>query len=63
MNITSKEFNRNPGQVYRAADRGMISGDKVIINHGDYPDRIFELTARERRVHLDDKKGEENEDS
>jgi len=42
--FTAKQFNKNPASVYRAADKG----DVVRLNHDRYPDKIFELTARDR---------------
>lgn len=44
MNITAKEMHNAPGKAYREADKG----ETVIINHDRYPDKVFELTARER---------------
>jgi len=48
--FTAKEFHHSPGKVYRAADLGK----KVIINNANYSDKVFELTARERREGFDD---------
>lgn len=45
MNLTAKEMHNSPAQAYREADKGEI----VVINHDRYPDKIFELTARERK--------------
>lgn len=45
MNITAKEMHNAPGKAYREADKG----ETVIINHDRYPDKVFELTARERK--------------
>lgn len=51
--FTADEFRRKPSIVYREADRGAISGEKVIINHGDYSDKVFELKAIERGSNWD----------
>ena len=45
MNLTAKDMHNSPAQAYREADKG----NTVTINHDRYPDKIFELTARERR--------------
>jgi hypothetical protein len=45
MKTTADEFRKKPQEVYRAADKG----DEVVINHDRYRDRVFVLTARERR--------------
>lgn len=44
MKITAQELARTPASVYRSADKG----DVVVINHDRYPDRVFELKARDR---------------
>lgn len=46
--FTADDMARQAAQVYRAAD---VDG-KAIINNTRYPDKIFELIARERRVNL-----------
>lgn len=45
MILTAKDMHNSPAQAYREADKG----ETVIINHDRYPDKVFELTARERR--------------
>lgn len=45
MKITAEKLAKKPAQAYREADKG----NTVTINHDRYPDKIFELTARERR--------------
>ncbi len=45
MKITAEEMTKRPAQAYRSADKG----ESVIINHDRYPDKVFELTARERK--------------
>ena len=52
---TAEEFSNKPQQVYREADKGST----VTINHSRYPDVIFEMIARPRRVNLED--GREDE--
>lgn len=44
MNLTAKEMHNSPAQAYREADKG----NTVVINHDRYPDKVFELTARDR---------------
>jgi len=46
MKITAESLAKKPAQAYRAADKG----ETVVINHDRYPDKVFELTARERRA-------------
>lgn len=46
---TAEEFSNKPALIYREADKGST----VTINHSRYPDVIFELTARPRRVNLE----------
>ena len=41
--VNAEEFNKKPGPVFRAADKG----ETVIINHDRY-EKVFELTARDR---------------
>ncbi len=48
--FTADQVQKQAGRVYRSADKN----GKVIINNSRYPDKIFELTARERRVNLKD---------
>lgn len=50
--FTAEEFSNKPQQIYREADKGST----VTINHSRYPDVIFEITARPRRVNLDGNK-------
>lgn len=57
MKITATEMQIEPGKVYRAADKG----EKVTINHDRYPDKVFELTARERKP-LQDKDEDQKND-
>lgn len=45
MNLTAKEMHNSPAQAYREADKG----NTVVINHDRYPEKVFELTARERK--------------
>jgi len=45
MKITAETLAKKPAQAYREADKG----NTVTINHDRYPDKVFELTARERR--------------
>jgi hypothetical protein len=45
MILTAKDMHNSPAQAYREADKG----ETVIINHDRYPDKVFELTARERK--------------
>lgn len=49
MKITAESLAKKPAAAYRAADKG----DVVVINHDRYPDKVFELTARERRANTD----------
>lgn len=44
MILTAKEMHNSPAQAYREADKG----ETVVINHDRYPDKVFELTARDR---------------
>ena len=44
MKTTAAKFKKNPQKHYRAADLG----ETVTINHDRYPDKIFEMTARDR---------------
>lgn len=37
-------MHNSPAQAYREADKG----NTVVINHDRYPEKVFELTARER---------------
>ena len=46
--FTALQVQKEAGKVYRAADKD----GKVMINNSRYPDVIFELSARERRVNL-----------
>ncbi len=46
MKITAESLAKKPAAAYRAADKG----ETVVINHDRYPDKVFELTARERRA-------------
>jgi len=46
MKTTAHKFKKNPNCVYRHADLGGV----VTIEHSHYPDKVFELTARERRA-------------
>ncbi len=55
--FTADEFGQKPQQVYREADKG----NKVTINHSRYPDIVFELTARPRRVNLEDTREDESQ--
>lgn len=50
MKITAESLAKKPAQAYRAADKG----ETVVINHDRYPDKVFELTARERRSGVSD---------
>lgn len=52
MILTAKEMHNSPAQAYREADKG----EKVVINHDRYPDKVFELTARERSPLKEEKK-------
>jgi hypothetical protein len=45
MILTAKEMHNSPAQAYREADKG----ETVVINHDRYPDKVFELTARDRK--------------
>jgi hypothetical protein len=56
--FTAKEFHKYPTTVYRTADKE----GSVIINHDRYDDVIFELSARERRVGLDQEVEQETSD-
>lgn len=48
--ITAKEFNKRPAQAFREADKvGAIK-----INHDRYPDKIFFLESRDRRIKQED---------
>ena len=42
-------MNKFPAKAYREADKGEV----VTINHDRYPDKVFELTARDRRPLID----------
>lgn len=44
MIITAKEMHHAPAKAYREA----YKDGKVTINHDRYPDKVFELTARDR---------------
>lgn len=44
MILTAKDMHNSPAQAYREADKG----ETVVINHDRYPDKVFELTARDR---------------
>lgn len=55
--FTADEMARKAAQVYRAADVDGIAR----INNTRYPDKIFELTARERRVNLTEEGKQDNE--
>jgi hypothetical protein len=44
MKTTAANFKKNPQKHYRAADLG----ETVTINHDRYPDKIFEMIARDR---------------
>ena len=46
MKITAETLAKKPAQAYREADKG----NTVTINNDRYPDKVFELTARERRT-------------
>lgn len=41
MQITAKQFNLNPAQAFRSADKG----EDVTITNSRYPDLVFKLTA------------------
>ena len=43
MKTTAAKFKKNPQKHYRAADLG----ETVTINHDRYPDKIFEMIARD----------------
>ena len=47
--ITAEKFNKSPGSTYRAADKG----EDVEITHNHYPDRVFNLTAKDRVIKSD----------
>ena len=47
---SAEDFRQLPARVYRHADKD----GKVLINHRNYDDVIFELTARPRGASLDD---------
>ncbi len=49
MKISAKEMHLSPAKAYRSADLG----EKVVINHDRYPDKIFELVARHRNPLMD----------
>lgn len=55
MNITAKDMHHSPAKAYREADKG----EKVVINHDRYPDKVFELTARERNPLRETKENQE----
>jgi len=44
MKTTAANFKKNPQKHYRAADLG----ETVTINHDRYPDKVFEMIARDR---------------
>lgn len=44
MKVNAEEFNKKPASIYRAADKG----NKVEIKHNHYPDRTFELIAKDK---------------
>lgn len=48
--FTAEDFSNKPALAYREADKG----NTVTINHSRYPDVIFELTARARRLNMKD---------
>jgi len=50
--FTAKEMHNSPRQVFREADKN----GQAIINHDHYPDKIFVLTARDRRNENNDNK-------
>lgn len=47
--FTAQEFSNQPAQVYLEA---AVNGS-VKINHGNYPTKVFVLTAEDRRKDLD----------
>jgi hypothetical protein len=44
LKLTAKDMHHAPQKAYLAA----YKGDQVVINHDRYPDKVFELTARDR---------------
>lgn len=42
--VTADNFRKKPQKPYLKA----YNGHKVIINHDRYPDKVFELTSRDR---------------
>lgn len=54
--FTAQEFLKQPAQVYVEA---MINGSAKI-NHGNYPSKVFVLTAEDRRKDLDKESTNEN---
>ena len=42
--FTAEQFNKKPGDVFRYVDRHGAAH----INHANYPDKIFTITAREK---------------
>jgi hypothetical protein len=57
MKITAKQFNLNPAQAYRAADKG----ESVVITNSRYPDVEFVLTAENKDECTKAVKGFEND--
>lgn len=54
MRLSAQEFKHNRQAAYRAADKGEL----VEIMHDRYPDKIFELTARDKEPLKDDQQQE-----
>jgi len=44
--FSAKQMHNSPRQVFREADKT----GKVKINHDHYPDKVFELIARDRAI-------------
>ena len=42
--FTAEQFNKKPGDVFRYVDRHGAAQ----INHANYPDKIFTITARDK---------------
>ena len=47
-------MHNSPAKAYREASKGNV----VVINHDRYPEKVFELTARDRRNDTSESKPE-----
>lgn len=56
MMLTAKEMHNSPAKAYREA----YKEGRVTINHDRYPDKVFELIARERKPLQDKDEDQKN---